>query len=59
MRNADGNFSALDRDQICEQACFGSKITEFSPEFLIRLALLGTFSPGEGLRLRRFNQQFN
>ena len=58
MRNAGGNFSFLDRDRTCEQVCFASEIISLPPEFLIRLASLGTFSPGEGLRLRRLNQQF-
>ena len=40
------------------QVCFCSKTVRLPPEFLFRLAPLGTFSPGEGLRLRRCKQQF-
>ena len=29
-----------------------------SPEFLFRFASLSTFPPGEGMRLRRYKQQF-
>ena len=57
-RNAGRNVLVFEGDQTYVQVCFCSKTVRFPPEFLFRLALLGTFSPGEGLRLRRCKQQF-
>ena len=57
-RNAGGKVSVFEWFQTYEQVCFCSKTVRLPPEFLFRLALLGTFSPGEGLRLRRCKQQF-
>ena len=58
MRNAGKNLPVLDQEQTYKQVCFGSKLKRSPPEFLIRLASLGTFSPGEGLRLRRSKETF-